>query len=148
LKIVYKKLKGSGALWILSGSTSLAIQGVEIVPNDIDVLTDKAGVPKIYELFEKHCLQAPTLATATEEYRSYYGIYKIGKVKLDVCGEFQYRLKNGDWSIPNHLHKIIWKDYEGMHLPLLTLEQEFKEYANLDKSDKVFKIKKALGAVV
>lgn len=39
LKIVYEKLKGSNATWILSGSTSLFLQGVDIdIKNDIDIL--------------------------------------------------------------------------------------------------------------
>ncbi len=54
LKKVYDKLSNSEALWIISGSVSLAIQGVEVVPNyDIDILTDEVGSNKIYLLLKE-----------------------------------------------------------------------------------------------
>ena len=49
LKKVYDKLIETNILWVLSGSVSLAIQGVDVEPrNDIDILTDESGSEKIY----------------------------------------------------------------------------------------------------
>ena len=137
LKEVYKILEKSNVLWILSGSVSLLIQGVNINPReDIDILTDENGSKEIYFLLEKYCVQKPQYSS-TEEYQSYFGIYKINDVQVEVMGDFQYKLKNGNWSEKNHLHTIKRIKYEDMELQVLELFQELQEYKNLDKLDKV-----------
>jgi predicted nucleotidyltransferase len=52
LKIISKKLENQKIKWVLVGSTSLALQGVNIKPKDIDILTDDEGVFKFNEIFK------------------------------------------------------------------------------------------------
>lgn len=54
-------------------------------------------------------------------------------------GEFQYKLKNVEWSTPNHLHDIYYVEYKKEKIPVLSLEQELVEY---ESSNKVYTIKK------
>lgn len=144
LKKVYNKLEENNIFWILSGSVSLAIQGVDVTPNkDIDILTDKDGSNAIYSILKEYCIQQPSYS-GTEKYRSYFGIYNIDNVQVEVMGNFQYKLKDNTWSKENHLHTIHKINYEEMILPVLSLKQELKEYKNLDRYDKVEKIEKAL----
>lgn len=144
LKKIYSKFEENNIFWILSGSVSLAIQGVDVVPNnDIDILTDEVGSQKIHLLLKENCIQNPSYSS-TEKYRSYFGIYQIDGVQVEIMGNFQYKLKNNEWSEQNHLHPIHKVKYEEMHLPVLTLEQELEEYKNMDRLDKVEKIKKCI----
>lgn len=146
LKKVYDILSSSDVLWILSGSVSLAIQGVEVEPNDdIDILTDEAGSNKIYLLLKEYCIKKPKYSS-NEKYRSYFSIYKIGKMKIEVMGDFQYKLKEGNWSEKNHLHEIHEICYEDMKLKVLEVKQELEEYKNLDRLDKVQKIEKFINS--
>ena len=112
--------------WILSGSMSLKIQGVDVEPRDIDILTDKTNVGKIDHILSDYRVQAPAYSS-TETYRSYYGIYKIDNVKVEIMGEFQYRLIDGSWSIPNQQKKIVEIKFDEMILPVLALERELQE---------------------
>ncbi len=144
LKIIYDRIYNQDIFWILSGSTSLAIQGVDVqIHDDIDIVTDQKGVQQVDQLLSDFRIKEPEYSS-TDNYKSYFGIYQIGNVKVEVMGEFQYRLQNGGWSRPVRPNKIIKKEYQGMVLPLLPLAQEVKEYQNLGKFDKVNKIKKTL----
>lgn len=146
LKEVYKKLEKESILWILSGSVSLAIQGVNINPReDIDILTDEKGSKEIYFLLKEYCLQEPRYST-TDKYQSYFGVYKISDIQVKVMGDFQYKLKNGNWSEKNHLHTIKRIRYEEMDLSVLELSQELQEYKNLDRLEKVEKIEEFLNS--
>lgn len=146
LKVFYNKIKDTNIPWILSGSTALAIQGVDVIPNnDIDILTTQQGAKQIDALLSDIRIQPPDFSE-TDKYKSYFGIYKIDNVTIEIMGEFQYKLKNGSWARPNQDNKIIYIEYEGMTLPTLTLEQEFIEYENMGRTDKVKKINNFLNS--
>lgn len=143
LRIVYDKLHNKNILWILTGSTSLVIQGVDVKINDIDISTDKEGSQKIDELLSHLRIRKPNYST-TDKYRSYFGAYMIEGIKVETLGDFQYKMKDGSWSKPSHHNKIITKEFKGMTLSLLPLEQELQEYENMENHDKARKIKQAL----
>lgn len=144
LQKFYKIIDGKDILWILSGSTSLFVQGVDsVINNDIDILTDKTGSLKIDELLKDFRIEKSKYSS-TEKYQSYFSKYEIDGVSVEIMGEFQYRLADNEWSKPNQTNKIIKKEFEGMLLPMLELNQELKEYENLGRTDKVERIKKAL----
>jgi len=89
LKIIYDRIQSQDIFWILSGSASLAIQGVDVqINDDIDIATDKKGAQKIDKLLSGFRIKKPDYSS-TNRYRSYFGVYKIGDVKVEVMGEFQ-----------------------------------------------------------
>jgi hypothetical protein len=143
LKVFYEQVSNKDIFWILSGTTSLYIQGVDIKANDIDIVADKDGVDSLDKILSEYCIQKPEYSS-TEEYRSYYGQYILNGIKIDLVGEFQYKKKDGSWSDLRHRQKYFRKEYDGMSLLLLYLEEELKEYEELDKVEKVKKIKKRL----
>jgi len=144
LKIFYDIVSKKNIFWILSGSTSLVIQGVDVkINDDIDILTDKKEAQQIDQLLSNYRIK-PLKFSTTDKYQSYYGIYKINNITIDIMGEFQYRKKDGSWSKPNHNSKTINKKYKGMLLRLLTLEQELKEYKEMGRIEKAKKIKQAI----
>jgi len=144
LKIFYDQVSDKEIFWILSGSTSLYIQGVDILANDIDIITDEKGVKSLDKILSEYCIQKPEYSS-TEEYCSYYGQYIINGVKIDLVGNFQYKMKDGSWSELRPKKKYFEKEYNGMSLLLLPLEVELKEYEELGKLNKVRKIKERLG---
>lgn len=144
LKKFVQLIEGKKIPWILSGSTSLVIQGVDVViNNDIDILTTEEGSKQINNLLAEY-IKKESAYSSTNKYQSFFGIYKLNGVNIDVMGEFQYRLKDGSWSKPNQNHKISIKEYQGMSLPLLSLEQELAEYDSIGKTEKVEKIRAVL----
>lgn len=144
LKEFYNIINDAGVMWILSGSASLVLQGVDVeVHDDIDILTDEEGALRIATLLAGRTIKASEFSN-TDIYRSHFGVYEFDGIKVEVMGEFQYRLKDGSWSRPNQENEIIYLEFQDMKLPLLTLEQELIEYENLERHDKVKKIKARL----
>lgn len=128
---------------ILSGSTSLALQGVNIEVHDIDIVTDKVGALALDRLLKDYNT-VEMKYSGTDKYQSYFGAYEIDGVKVEIMGEFQYKLKTGEWSLENHLHDIHFVMYDGAEIPVLSLEQELVEYENADKIVTIEKIKEKL----
>jgi len=144
LALFYSLVEKSRVFWILSGSVSLCLQGVDIIPsNDIDILTDEKGSRKIDQLLHQYRTKKPEFSE-TDKYRSIFGIYQIGKMQIEVMANFQYKLLNGNWSKQNQLHKTLTLDYKGMEIPVLSLNQELAEYTNTGKMGKVELIKARL----
>ncbi|MFA4942392.1 MAG: hypothetical protein WC564_02025 [Patescibacteria group bacterium] len=144
LKTFYNLIDNQNIKWILSGSTSLFIQGVDVViSNDIDILTDESGATALDKLLSAHQVK-PMSYSETDKYKSYFGVYQIDQTKLEIMGDFQYRLNNGSWSEVNQNNEVVFKTLMGMKLPLLKLEQELIEYENMGRADKAEKIKEAL----
>lgn len=139
--------QSSHPLMILSGSTSLAFQSVEVEVHDIDIVTDKLGAKTLDTLLRSYCTK-PLEYSSTGTYRSWYGKYRFNDCDIDIMGEFQYRLKDGTWSQPNHLHPLHHLDYHGASIPLLSLEQELQEYDNVGRLDKVAKIQAVLSRTI
>ncbi len=144
LKRFYQLVDNKNISWFLSGSTSLALQGVSVsINNDIDILTSKKGSKMFDELLSEFCIKKSEYSS-TDKYKSHFGIYNIDGVTIEVMGKFQHKLRNGDWSTPSQNNKTHIFDFEKMSLPLLTLEQELEEYKNMGRYDKVEKIKATL----
>ena len=140
----YAKISKEDILWVLSGSTSLVIQGVDVtINNDIDILTDKKGSIEIDRIFAEFRVKDLDYST-TDKYKSYFGIYRINNIQVEVMGDFQYKMNNGEWADFNQNNEIFIKIFEGMNLPLLKLEQEYKEYFSVGNHDKAEKIKELL----
>jgi len=137
-------VEGKNIFWILSGSVSLALQGVDVVPKeDIDILTDAEGAKALDELLADFVVKKSDYSS-TDKYRSYFGIYKISDIQIEVMGDFQYMTKEGSRSKENQTHDLLYKEYHGMRLPMLTLEQELQEYENMWRTEKADKIRQFL----
>lgn len=143
LKFFYNLVSKEDINWILSGSFSLVLQGVDIKANDIDIVTDKEGAQRIDNILSKYCTK-PLEYSSTSEFRSYYGHYMINGTKIDIMGEFQYMKKDGTWSDLRHKGDTFEKEFDGMRIKFLTLKEELKEYEELSRTEKVKKIKERL----
>ncbi len=144
LKVFYNLVENKNINWILSGSTSLIIQGVDVpIKEDIDILTDKKGAFEIDQLLSKYRIQPPNLSQ-TDKYKSYYGIYNVEGVQAEIMGDFQYKQKDHTWSKLFNFTDNTTIKYKNMNLLVLTLNQELVEYTNTERFDKVKAIKEKL----
>jgi hypothetical protein len=96
LVILAEKLESSTTSWAITGSTSLALQGLDIVPHDIDILTDEEGAYAIGELFRHHIV-SPVSFKKSPMYESHFGGLKIEDVDVEIMGELRV-FRGGRWS--------------------------------------------------
>lgn len=82
--------------------------------------------------------------SSTGKVRSFFGKYKINDVDVEVIGNFQVKLENGEWSKINRLEDLSVYNYQNTQIPVLTLEQELQRYENMNIPNRVLNIKKRL----
>jgi len=146
LRILCQRLADQDIRWVLVGSTSLALQGVDVTPRDIDILTDKAGAYRINALL-KDCEVKPVGYRPSDTLRSYLGEFCVSDVKVEVMGDYREKVK-GKWqdSTPRLTSPVIIQ-LEGMQLPVSPLHAHLRSYESLGQEKNAAKIA-AIGAIL
>lgn len=136
LRRIHARLSEAGVNWVVTGSVSFAIQGMPVEPNDIDIQTDEAGAYEIERLFSEFVAKKVALSSS-ERIRSHFGTLMIDGIEVEVIGDVQKRLENGNWEAPVDLdrHKRF-VEFEGMKVPVLSLEYEYQAYLKLGRAEK------------
>jgi hypothetical protein len=124
LKIINEKLKSRKIRWVLAGTTGLALQGVEISPNDIDILTDKEGALKINELLKEYEVK-PVKFRRSKIFESYFGKFKISNVEVDVIGNLRVKLSNR-WKSVELLSNTV--EMDGTKIRVYPIREALKAY--------------------
>jgi D-hexose-6-phosphate mutarotase len=73
-----------------AGSLSLALQGIDVEPHDIDLLTDRQGAYRINAMLKKYEKKRVGYSE-TEKLSSYFGVFEIQGVKVEVMGDYRER---------------------------------------------------------
>jgi len=146
LKLIESKLRGSGVRWVLAGSVSLALQGVNVEPNDIDILTDEKGAFEINRILKDYEIK-PVRFRCSKVFQSYFGEFEIEGVKVEVMGDLR-EFVEGEWrSLSHRLSTPRIIEVEGIRLPVSQLEDQLRSYQALGRrkdSSKIQRIKEAL----
>lgn len=131
--------------WALTGSTSFALQGVPVAPNDIDVQTDAAGAYAIAARLSA-AVVAPVRPSGTERIRSHFGALALAGVRVELMGDLQKRLPDGRWEAPVVIrpHRR-WLRYAGLLLPVLDLAYEAQAYRIMGRAERADLLARAVG---
>ncbi len=135
LRFLSKQL--DGLFWILVGSTSLKLRGVDVTPSDIDIVTDLETISRIDQRLERFRIRAPRYSEGSG-FRSTHAIYRVNGVKVDVMANIQFKSPYG-WMSPRpyHVHHV---ESAGIQIPVLSLEDEVDAYQKMGRKEKAEKI--------
>ncbi|MFH0928859.1 MAG: hypothetical protein V1818_00720 [Candidatus Aenigmatarchaeota archaeon] len=141
VKLIESVLRKENIEWVIGGSTSLLLQGIEISVSDIDILTDREGAFRIYEILGEYGTK-PVAFSEKERTKSYWGKLSIDDVEIDLMGDFCKKV-DGEWV--NFSMKRI-KDKEtvnldGVNLPVTKLESHLELYKIMKREKDIEKIK-------
>lgn len=142
-KIIYNKLINSNINWVLTGSFSFAIRGLETNIGDIDIQTDSNGAYEIEKLFKDH-IHKKVEHKQSENIRSHFGSLLINDITIEIMGDIEKKLDN-IWIEPPNL-KVLKEiiNFEGMSIPVLSLEYEADAYLKMGRNEKAKKIKELI----
>ena len=144
LKLILQRLEGKQIDWAVYGSANLALQGLDLIPNDIDIITDKQGAFLFDEVFDDFVVKKAEYFE-NEEYKAFKASYHIEGVRVDVIGDLHQKNPAGDlWTETQGFKARMYFMLDGYELPVITLEQEFFAYNKLGKKEKAVMIKKQL----
>ncbi|MFB6300669.1 MAG: nucleotidyltransferase domain-containing protein [Halobacteriales archaeon] len=121
--------------WALTCSTSFALQGVPVEPDDIDVQTDVAGATTIERVFVDSIME-PITWTRSEQLGSYLGALTLEGYTVEVIGALRKRRADGSWDRPvdvtDHREYV---SIGSIDLPVLSLEYDANAYEWLDRTE-------------
>ena len=144
LRIVCDRLDGCPSPWAITGSLGMALQGMDLEIHDIDLQTDQSGADEIEKRLAEYT-SVPVRYLASERIRSYLGAFEIEGVKVEVMGDIQKRLEDGTWEAPVRVEDYRqWLDYDGLRLPVLSLDYEVQAYRKMGRIEKAEKIRRWL----
>ena len=140
LLIISKRLKNTKIRWVIVGSASLALQGVEVKPNDIDILTDKEGAFKINKILKEYEVR-PVEFRRSELWESYLGEFNIKGVKVEVMGDL--RKVNGELiSISEKLSNANFVRLNEEKIPVASLTDQLESYRRIKRKEDLIKVQK------
>ena len=70
LRQIYSRLKDCKAVWVITGSLGMALQGMDLKVGDIDIQTDRAGAFEIEGKFSENIID-PVADSQSGANRSY-----------------------------------------------------------------------------
>ena len=123
IKLISEKIP-SNIKWAVDGSTSLALQGIDITPHDIDILTDREGAIMIQESLNKYNV-VPISHSSNEKYDSYFGTFEVKGIKVEVMGDLRV-FRSGKWSTlqnPSTID-IANRNLEGVSIPVVSVKSQ------------------------
>ena len=130
--------------WVVTGSVGLALQGVDVEVHDIDIRTDKAGAHDIEGNLSQYVIRKVEFSS-TERIRSHFGELSIDGVKVEIMGDTQQCLADGTWEdVIDISSKMCFINYDGLSMPVFSLEYECEAYEKLGRMEKAEQIKKYL----
>ncbi len=144
LAVLFKAADPLPVRWLIAGSCGLALQGVDVAPRDIDVLTDDAGARTIHAAlseFEKR----PLVRKGGEPSAPLVGCVEMHGIEVEILGDLQPGV-DSVWVRRQGLkpERVI---FDGMSFPALPLEDALAAYRAMGRKKdhgKVAKIEAVL----
>ncbi|NHJ04779.1 MAG: hypothetical protein EAX90_08145 [Candidatus Heimdallarchaeota archaeon] len=141
LKLFLKIISKTNVNWVLVGSSNLALQGVKIQANDIDIISTKDEVLKIQDLFKRYIHKEIKYSEA-ERYRSWFGSLELKGIKIELIGELEFKTLENNWTKSKSLERKEFIEYESYQVPILPIEYEKEFYIIMKRENDSQKIKK------
>lgn len=135
LSFLARELNSRKINWLLGASGALMVHGVEIVPFDLDIFTDKESVEKLASIFSKDTTDS--IRGYLENGKTYLKFkMKINGVKVEI-----FELKMSE------VHPVFI-DFCGQKIPVNPLKKELDFYQKRQGKEKVVELIKNRLAVI
>jgi len=137
VKTIAQVLYNSEVPYTFIKSSSLALQGLPVIPNDIDILTTARGAYDIEKMFREYLVRN-TSYSSNDMFGSHFGELRINGVKIELMGDLT--ANHGRWQSYNH--SLRERDYitiDGYQIPVSQLTHERESYLALNRQKDVNK---------
>lgn len=123
LKIFIQKTKKIDCS--LLGSFNLYLQGIDIVPHDLDFITDDDGIKKISDIFKSNIVKK----------NGYFETaFIFNNIDIHIVSN-----ENNNLREPFR-NNIVWIDIKGVRVPCQSLESELRFYKKINRQKDLGKV--------
>lgn len=145
LKVIIQAAETEPAIvWALTGSTSFALQGMNLIAHDIDVMTNGEDAYELARRLARYVVK-PVAYSQAHNIKSHFGRLNICGVDVEIMGDIQKKLPDGTWEPVFEIApvtKLIQQ--EGMTIPVITLTHEARAYRILGRTERADAIERHL----
>lgn len=128
--------------WALMGSTASVLQGIpDYVPPDIDLTTTMEGAYLMAgAIGHTGAVVRPLQYSERSPYASYFGIFEVRGIKVEVMGDLIIRCADGFINLREHWAR--WSDkvrvlhFGDLHVPVVPLEWQLVANALLARPER------------
>ncbi len=139
LKVIVERLEKHNIEWVLAGTLSLALQGVNIEPKDVDILTNAEDALKTNLVFKDFLVREVSFSRY-DLFESYFGEFNIFGVKVEVMGDLREKI-GGEWLVLNdRLGNVEFVKVDSFFVPVPPLQDQLVAYEKLGREKDVEKI--------
>jgi hypothetical protein len=129
--------------WVLTGSASLFLQGVDVPVHDLDIECPARDIRRIEKELAEY-ITTPVHIWESERIRSLDGKAQIGEVEIELISDLEVRKEYGRWTRLIAFGQKTWRECQGQQLPLFPLQVEAEAYQRMGREDKALLIVAAL----
>lgn len=122
------------------GSVNLYLQGLDMQPRDIDILTTPEGIREIDGILARYRTKE-IYFDPSEKRNSYRSFYDYQGKEVEVLGNV-----NNAHRDKNALARKTFVEIDGMQVPCLSLTEELAAYRKMGREDKAALIEKHIAA--
>jgi hypothetical protein len=145
LHLIADQLRGTPITWAVTGSCSLALQGLAVAVRDIDLRTTAHDAYALEARFHFY-QQRPVKFASTGTVQSHFGALEIKGVQVEIVGDMQHWLPDGTWEPVVDMNRFkLWVRLGDIELPVMSLPFLYQAYQLLGRDDKVAILKNWLG---
>ncbi len=143
LKIIAKNLECEDINWVIVASCALALQGLDIEPVDIDIMTDECGLLDINMVLGDYKISLSENAPSAI-FDSTMSKFCINNCSVEVMSNFKIKSRlDNKWLNMNNLLKYRnMIDLGDLVLPVLPLLQLIEMYKLMGRDKDMIKIEK------
>lgn len=137
---IQKKLDENNISWALGGSLLLHYTGHKVDVHDIDILVDEKDYDKLLSAIGSFSFKENRI---NDKYlTSHFFTLDINGVSIDIMLGFKVVVSNGVYAFPFDQSKIeAYHNIQGVIIPLSSLEEWYKAYQAMERTEKVQLIK-------
>lgn len=143
LKIIATSLECEDVNWIIVASCALALQGLDIEPVDIDIMTDKGGLLKINRALADYKISLSE-NNPSAIFDSTMSMFCVNNCSVEVMSNFKIKSRSDDtWhDMNNLLNYSTMIDVRDLTIPVLPLLQLIEMYTLMGRDKDMLKIEK------
>lgn len=142
LKILLNTIPPQKFGWVLTGSASLRLQGVDVPVHDLDLECPSQEIRRIEKELAEFII-TPVDVWESERIRSLDGKVQIGEVEVELIADLEVRKEYGRWNRLIAFGQKTWLKWQGCKVPVFPLQVEADFYQRMGRDEKALLILEA-----